>query len=146
MARVVLHFGRRRSDAHHESRTAAPLRRIFRWLFGGLSGALAEIPFKLVDRDRLEVLAAQRAGLARYPQTLGQQQLQLVAEPLAPMAQVRALVRERALEELFAGEVLEMRVVDPALADPLIGQSVNVFEQQQPDHEVASMPGRPFSL
>jgi hypothetical protein len=45
----------------------------------------------------------------RHPQALGQQQLQLVAEPLAPMAQVRALVRE----ELFAGEELEIRVVDP---------------------------------
>src|ERR1700757_5017962 len=71
----------------------------------------------------------------RHPQALGQQQLQLVAEPLAPMAQVRALVRERVLEELFAGEVLEIRVVDPALAYPLIGHAVNVLEQQQPDHE-----------
>ncbi|MGY3079689.1 hypothetical protein ACVWZZ_006097 [Bradyrhizobium sp. LM6.10] len=84
---------------------------------------------------RLEVLAAQRAGLVRYPQALGQQQLQLVAEPLAPVAQVRALVRERVLEELFAGEVLEIRVVDPTLAHTLIGQAVNVLEQEQPDHE-----------
>jgi hypothetical protein len=34
----------------------------------------------------------------RHPQALGQQQLQLVAKPLAPMAQVRALVREDVLE------------------------------------------------
>ncbi len=73
-----------------------------------------------------------RAGFVRHPQALGQQQLQLVAEPLAPMAEVRALVREDVLEELFAGEELEMRVVDPALAHPLIGQPVNVLEQQQP--------------
>ena len=33
-----------------------------------------------VDRDPLEVLAAQRAGLVRDPQTRGQQQLQPVAE------------------------------------------------------------------
>jgi hypothetical protein len=61
------------------------------------------------------------AGLVCHPQALGQQQLQLVAEPLAPMAQVASLVREGVLEELFAGEELEIRVVDPALAHPLIG-------------------------
>jgi hypothetical protein len=43
----------------------------------------------------------------RHPQALGQQQLQSVAEPLAPVAQVRALVREGVLEELLAGEVLK---------------------------------------
>src|SRR5580765_8335616 len=51
------------------------------------------------------------------------------------MAQVRALVREGVLEKLFAGEELEIRVVDPALAHPFIGQPANVLEQQQPDHE-----------
>jgi hypothetical protein len=40
----------------------------------------------------------------RHPQTLGQQQFQSVAEPLAPMAQVASLVWEDVLEELFAGE------------------------------------------
>ena len=35
-----------------------------------------------VDRDPLEVLVAQPAGLVRDPQPLGQQQLQLVAKPL----------------------------------------------------------------
>ena len=37
-----------------------------------------------IDRDLLEVLATQCAGLVRHPQALGQQQFQLVAEPLAP--------------------------------------------------------------
>src|ERR1700689_3806144 len=73
-------------------------------------------------------------------QALGQQQLQLVTEPLAPMAQVRALVREGVLEELFAGEELEIRVVDPALAYPFIRQPVNMLEQQQPDHEAGLDP------
>jgi len=36
----------------------------------------------------------------RHPQTLGQQQLQFVAEPLSPMAQVGAFVRELVLEKL----------------------------------------------
>src|SRR4051812_16917916 len=61
------------------------------------------------------------------------------------MAQVRALVREGVLEKLFAGEELEIRVVDPALAHPFIGQPVNVLEQQQPDHE-AGLDPRPAVL
>ena len=51
------------------------------------------------------------------------------------MAQVRALVREGVLEKLFAGEELEIRVVDAALTHRFIRQRVNVLEQQQPDHE-----------
>src|SRR6476660_7823424 len=61
------------------------------------------------------------------------------------MAQVRALVRESVLEELFAGEKLEIRVLDPALAHPLIGHPVNLLEQQQPDHE-AGLDPRPTVL
>jgi hypothetical protein len=53
-----------------------------------------------VDREPLEVARAQRADLVRHPQALGQQQFQLVAEPLPPMAQVGALVRELVLEKL----------------------------------------------
>jgi hypothetical protein len=68
------------------------------------------------------------AGM-RHPQALGQQQFQFVAEPLPPMAQVGAFVRELVLEKLFPGEVLEIRVIDPALAHGFIGQSVNVLEQ-----------------
>src|ERR1700691_4547704 len=56
------------------------------------------------------------------------------------MAQVRALVREGVLGELFAGEELEIRVVDPALAYPFIRQPVNMLEQQQPDHEAGLDP------
>src|SRR4051794_2381792 len=81
----------------------------------------------------------------RHPQALSQQQLQSVAEPLAPMAQVRALVREGVLEKLLAGEELEIRVVDPALAHTFIGQPVYVLEQQQPDHETGLDP-RPAVL
>jgi hypothetical protein len=47
------------------------------------------------------------------------------------------------LEELFSREELEIRVVDPALAHPLIGQPANVLEQQQPDHEAGLDPGSP---
>ena len=52
-----------------------------------------------VDRDPLEVLAAQCPAGMRHPQALGQQQLQFAAEPLTPMAQVGALMRELVLEK-----------------------------------------------
>jgi hypothetical protein len=53
-----------------------------------------------------EIAAAERRRHAP-PAGAGQQQLQSAAEPLAPVAQVRALVREGVLEELLAGEVPE---------------------------------------
>src|SRR5439155_18413526 len=52
-------------------------------------------------------------------------EFQLVAEARAPMAQVRALVRKLVLEELLSSEVLEIRVIDPALARTFVGQAVN---------------------
>ena len=97
-----------------------------------------------VDRDPRQVPGPQRAALVRHPQALGQQQVELVAQPLAPMAEVGALVREGVLEELLAGEVLEVRVVDPALADALVGQPEHVLEQQQADHEAALDAGPPL--
>ncbi|SDK05838.1 hypothetical protein SAMN05216338_108321 [Bradyrhizobium sp. Rc2d] len=76
--------------------------------------------------------AAIRPGQAVQPrQALRQQPLQPVAEPLAPMAKVATLVREDVPGELFATEELEIRGVAPALAHSLIGQPVNVLEQQQ---------------
>jgi hypothetical protein len=57
----------------------------------------------------------------RHPQALGQKQFQLVAKPLAPMAQVRAFVPKVVLEELLPGEVLEVRVIDPAFAHAFVG-------------------------
>ena len=61
------------------------------------------------------------------------------------MAQVASLVREGVLEELFAGEELEIWVMDPALAYPLVRQPINVLEQQQSDHE-AGLDPRPTVL
>src|SRR5215475_13291122 len=77
----------------------------------------------------------------RHPQALGQQKLKLGAEPLTPMAQVGALVREAVLEELLAGEVLKVGVVDPALAHLFIGQAEDVLEKHQSDHEARRNPG-----
>src|SRR5262245_9403520 len=56
------------------------------------------------------------------------------------MAQVRAFVWKRVLEELLSGEVLEVRVINPAFAHAIVGQAVNVLEQQQADHEARLDP------
>ena len=96
-----------------------------------------------VRGDALEVLRAERARVMRHAQALGQKQIELVAEPLAPVAQVRALVRECMLEKLLPGEVLEIRVVDPALADLFVGQREDVLEKQNPDHEPRLDPRPP---
>jgi hypothetical protein len=81
----------------------------------------------------------------RHPQALSEQQFELVAKPLPPMAQIRALVRELVLEELLAGEVLEIRVVDPALAHTFVKQAVDVLEQEERDDE-AALDRRPALL
>ena len=62
-----------------------------------------------IDRDPRHILRPQRPALVRHPQALGQEKFQLAAEALAPMAQVRALVRKLVLEELLSGEVLEVK-------------------------------------
>jgi hypothetical protein len=50
------------------------------------------------------------------------------------VAEVGALVREGVLEERLAGEVLEVRIVDPARTDTYVGQPEHMIEQQQSDH------------
>ena len=51
-------------------------------------------------------------------------------------------MREGVLEERLAGEVLEVRIVDPARADTFVGQPEHMLEQQQADHE-ATLDARP---
>src|SRR5262245_56168155 len=89
-----------------------------------------------IDRDPRQILRPQRPALVRHPQALGQEKFQLAAEALAPMAQVRALVRKLVLEELLSGEVLEVWIIDPAFAYAFVGQFVNMLEQKKPDHKL----------
>ena len=77
----------------------------------------------------------------RHLQALSQQQLQLVAEPLAPIAQVRALVRKGVLAKRFTGEELQIRVVDPVLAHPFIGKPINMLKQKSSIMKLVSIPG-----
>src|ERR1700730_9185293 len=94
-----------------------------------------------VHRDPRQVTGPQCTARMCHPQALGQKQFQLVAEALPPVAQVRALVREAVLEKLFPAEVLEIRIIDPALAHAFVGQPVNVLEQQKPDRKARLDPG-----
>src|SRR5579884_3659024 len=77
-------------------------------------------------------------------QTLGQQQFQLAANPLAPMAQIGSFMREAVLEELFPREVLEIRIANRALANTLVGQPVYVLKQKQPDDKPRLDSGPPL--
>jgi hypothetical protein len=99
-----------------------------------------------IDSDPSEVFGAQCAAFVRDPQALGQEQFELLSEPLAPMAQVRTLVRKLVLEEFRTGEVLEIGIVNPALTYRFVGQRKDVLEQEQPDDETSLDPGRPLSL
>ena len=62
------------------------------------------------------------------------------------MAQVGAFVRERVLEKLLAGEVLEIRIVDPSLAYAFIGQPQICLSSNSPIAKRVGIPGRPLSL
>jgi hypothetical protein len=69
-----------------------------------------------VDRNPLEITASQCAGPVCHAQALGQEKFQLVAEPLASVAQVRTLMGKLMLEKLLPGKVLKLWIIDPALA------------------------------
>lgn len=77
----------------------------------------------------------QRPRAVRDAQALLKQHFQLGADALPPVAEPGALVRQRVLEEGLAGEVLEVRIVHPALAHPLVGGPVDGLQQRQADHE-----------
>jgi hypothetical protein len=59
----------------------------------------------------------------------------LLAHPLAPAGQRRAIERCLVLEELLAVKQLEIRVLDPALAQGFVRQIVHRFEDRKPRHE-----------
>src|SRR5262249_9539386 len=99
-----------------------------------------------IDRDPRQIPRPQRPALVRHPQALGQEKFQLAAEALAPMAQVRALVRKLVLQELLSGEVLEVWIIDAAFAHAFVGQSVNMLGKKSPITNCVAIPGRPPSL
>ena len=64
-----------------------------------------------VHRHPLQVAGLRGSGCVGHARALGQQQLQAVAEPAAPVAQPGAFVRDLVLEVGLAGEV---RLTEPA--------------------------------
>src|SRR5215471_18913283 len=97
-----------------------------------------------VDRDALEVLTAQRAGFVGHPQALGQQELQLVAEPLAPMAQVASLVREVMLEKLTksASRTGDPRNISILKTCPVAGWDLIGSNKQSPNRMPRGLPAK----
>src|SRR5271163_1882440 len=89
-----------------------------------------------VDHDASEVGRLQRLGSGRHRQALLQKRLQLLlSHPLAPARQRGAIKNQSVLEKLLAAEVLEVRVLYPALAQRLVGQIVAVLEDRKSRHQ-----------
>ena len=89
-----------------------------------------------VDDHLGKVRRLGRAGARRDVQALLDQRDELLlAHPLAPARQRRAVERRLVLEELLAAEQLEIGVLDPPLAQRLVGEVVHVLEDRQPRHQ-----------
>ena len=89
-----------------------------------------------VHHDPLEIFGLDRPGPVRHRKALLQQRRNLLlTQPLAPARQRRAIKRCRVLEHHFAAEILEIRVLHPAVAQRLIGEVVHVLEDQQSGHQ-----------
>src|SRR3974377_480415 len=54
---------------------------------------------------------------------------------LAPACQRGAVEHQPVLEELFAAEILVIRVLDPMLAQRLVGEVLHVLEDGKPSHQ-----------
>ena len=77
-----------------------------------------------------------RAGARGDRQALlDQRDKALLAHPLAPARQRRAIEGQLMLEELLAAEQLIVRVLDPARAKILVAEIVHVLEDRQPRHQ-----------
>ncbi len=89
-----------------------------------------------VDHNTGEVGRLHRLRPARHCQALLQQRRKfLVAHPLTPTRQRGAVEHQRMSEKLLAAEVLEVRVLHPAIAQTLVGKVVGMLEDRQPCHQ-----------
>jgi hypothetical protein len=99
-----------------------------------------------VDDHLREVGGLRRAGAGRDRQALLQQRREpLGAHALPPAGQRGALERQRVLEELLAAEQLEVGVLEPALAQRLVGEVVQMLEDREPGHQPGRQ-GRPAGI
>ncbi len=88
-----------------------------------------------VHRDAGQIALLQGAGVVGDAQTFGQQDVQPVADALAPMTHAGALVGQNVLEKLLPGEVLEIGILHPTVPDLLVREVVGVFQHKHADHE-----------
>jgi hypothetical protein len=89
-----------------------------------------------VHHDPLEILGLDRPGPVGHRKAFLQQCDELLlTQPLAPAGQRRAIERQLVPEYHFAAEILEIRVLDPPVAQRLVGQIVHVLEDEQPGHQ-----------
>ena len=89
-----------------------------------------------VDGDPLEILGRQRFRFVGDPQTLPQERRKpLLAEPLAPARQRRAVEGERVAEHPLAAEILKIGVLHPARAQRFIAERMHVLENEQTGDE-----------
>jgi hypothetical protein len=89
-----------------------------------------------VDHHAGEIGRRHRAGPGRHSQApLQQGQKLFLAHALAPARQRAAVEHQPVPEELLAAEVLEVRVLHPAIAQRLVGQIVRVLQHGEPGHQ-----------
>jgi hypothetical protein len=89
-----------------------------------------------VDHNTGEIGRLHRVRPGGHRQALLQQRLKLLfPHPLAPPRQRRAVKYQCMLEKLLAAEVLEVRVLHPAIAQSLVGKVVSVLEDCQSRHQ-----------
>jgi hypothetical protein len=89
-----------------------------------------------VDGDPLEVLGRQRFRFVGDPQALLQQRRKpLLAEPLRPARQRRAVEGERVAKHALAAEILKIGVLHPARARSLVAERMHVLEDEETGDE-----------
>ena len=80
-------------------------------------------------------------------QALLYQQVEKVRpKPAPPVRHARTLVGNLVLEISLAGEILKVRIIDPALKKLFVRQIVNRFQKEHRDHEAGRRGRAPFAL
>jgi hypothetical protein len=88
-----------------------------------------------VDNDAGQIGRLHRLGAAGHRQALLQQCNELLfPHALAPARQRGAVEHQPVLEELLAAEVLIIPVLNPVLAQRLVGEVLHVLEDGKPRH------------
>src|SRR3954453_3391795 len=89
-----------------------------------------------VHNDPLEIFGLDRSSSMGHREALLQQRGDLLlTQPLAPAGQRRAIERQVMPEHHLATEILEIRVLDPPVAQRLVREIVHVLEDKQSGYQ-----------